>query len=649
MRSLRRSLVAVFVVATAIQPVRLSAATIVTLTPFIGGGLSSPTCLTHAGDGSGRLFVTEQSGRIRVIQGGVLLANPFLDISSIVRSGGEEGLLSVAFHPDYQANGFFYVYYTNTGGDNVVARYTASPPSSNVVNPGTASHVLTINHPTHANHNGGQLQFGPDGFLYIATGDGGGAGDQSNNAQNLGSLLGKILRIAVGPGGGYSIPPGNPFADGPGGNADEIWHYGLRNPWRFSLDRGTGQMFIGDVGQGSWEEIDLQPAGTGGLNFGWRLMEGSHCFNPPSNCNDGTLTLPIVEYANAGPDCAVTGGYRYRGAKYPMVHGTYFFGDYCSGKIWATVDTGGGWPASVVLDTNLFLSSFGEDEQGEIYAVDHSGRVFLIEVIQGAAGGQDASSWAPGRLDVFSAEPSGRLIHRWYESGCHQWESLGGIITSDPSAVSWGHSRIDVFARGTDSAMWHLWWDGARWNGWESLGGVLTSGPDTASWAPGRLDVFVRGTDNALWHRWWDGARWNGWELLGGVLTSDPAAVSWSENRIDVFARGADNALWHRWWDGTGWLGWESLGGVLTSAPDVSSWQPGRLDVFGRGTDQQLWHRFYDGAWSGWEPLGGILESAPSAVSWGPGRIDVFVLGLSGIVYHKFYGPVWSDWHSLGP
>ena len=231
----------------------------------------------------------------------------------------------------------------------------------------------------------------------------------------------------------------------------------------------------------------------------------------------------------------------------------------------------------------------------------------------------------------------------------HGYESLGGILTSKPSATSWAANRIDVVVRGTDSAVWHRWWDGANWQGWESLGGVIQGAPAICSWAPGRLDLFGVGTDHHLYHKWYQGS-WSGWENLGGTLSSEPCAVSWGPNRIDVFARGMDSAMWHLWWDGSHWAGWESLGGILDSAPAVSSWAANRLDCFVKGTDSQLYHRWWDGnQWNGWENLHGYLADNPGAESWGPNRIDVFYPGVKFHMMHKWWdGNQWSGEEDLG-
>jgi glucose/arabinose dehydrogenase len=352
----------------------------------IAGGLQQPVALAHAGDGSGRLFIVEQSGVIKIYDGTHVLPTAFLDITSIVKSSGnEQGLLGLAFHPNYAANGYFYVDYTGksgAAGDTVIARYKRSA-NPNVAD-STGTILLTIAQPE-TNHNGGQLQFGSDGYLYIATGDGGGGGDQHGtigNAQDLRTLLGKILRIDVNnaniaDGLAYDIPANNPFAaDNKPETRAEIWAYGLRNPWRFSFDRLTHDMFIGDVGQGSREEIDFQSASsTGGANYGWRCYEGDQPFNTTSNCAIASFTPPILVYSTPKDPCgAVTGGYRYRGSQYPLLNGVYFYADYCTGQIWGATQSGNTWPPGPpLLDTDASISTFGEDQNGELYLADREG------------------------------------------------------------------------------------------------------------------------------------------------------------------------------------------------------------------------------------------------------------------------------------
>lgn len=362
------------------------AALSIALEPIVTGGLDKPVYLTHAGDGSGRLFVVELEGRIRVIRDGQLLARPFLDIRSQVVCCQEQGLFSVAFDPDYEANGAFYANYTDRDGDTAIVRYQVADPSADVARLAAVSRVLTIEQP-YFNHNGGQLQFGPrDGFLYVGMGDGGGPGDPHDFGQNADSLLGKMLRLDVRSSPTYAIPASNPFVGQPG-YRPEIWALGLRNPWRFSFDRLTGELYIGDVGALCFEEIDFEPASSpGGRNYGWRRMEGFHAFNRQEAglCNQpritpAGLTLPVFEYAHE-PGNAVTGGYVYRGRAYPALEGLYFFGDFGSGRLWILRQARPGrWESQEALDTGSLISSFGEDESGELYLVDFgAGSIFRI-------------------------------------------------------------------------------------------------------------------------------------------------------------------------------------------------------------------------------------------------------------------------------
>ena len=351
---------------------------------LVASGFASPVTVTNAADGTGRLFIVQQPGQIRVFINGSVLPTPFLDIHELVSCCGEQGLLGLAFHPDYASNGFFYVYYTDVNGDTVVARYTVSAKDPNVADPDSAQTVLTQDQPF-SNHNGGQLAFGPDGYLYIGLGDGGSGGDPQENGQNLGTWLGKILRVDVNgddfpgdPNRNYAVPLDNPFVGNP--NAlDEIWAYGVRNPWRCTFDRITGDFFIADVGQNSWEEINFQPAAsTGGENYGWDVLEGMHCFEdkPQGSCNqflNGGSTLPVLEYSHS-LGCSVTGGYRYRGQLYPQLSGIYFYADYCSGRIWGAIrQENGTWISQQLLQTSLNITTFGEDEAGELYLADQPG------------------------------------------------------------------------------------------------------------------------------------------------------------------------------------------------------------------------------------------------------------------------------------
>jgi len=368
-------------------------------------GLTLPTHVTQAGDGSGRLFIVEQRGRIRIAKDGSLLAQPFLDIRSRVSCCGERGLLSVAFPPGYASKGHFYVNYTNLAGNTVIARYqvTSDPDAAD---PDSETPLLTINQP-YANHNGGQLAFGPrDGYLYIGMGDGGSGGDPQNNAQTSTSLLGKILRIDVESGLPlYISPPANPFIHN-AGYRQEIWATGVRNPWRFSFDRETGDLYMADVGQDTYEEVNFQPAAsTGGENYGWNVTEGLHCYAPPA-CSTSGFTLPVAEYDHASGGCSVTGGFVYRGTRWPAARGVYFYGDYCSGKVWGLRRVSGQWRNAQLAATGFTISTFGEDQNGEIYVADYaSGDVYLLTagapaiapsgVVNAASG---AAGMAPGGI-----------------------------------------------------------------------------------------------------------------------------------------------------------------------------------------------------------------------------------------------------------
>ncbi len=342
----------------------------------VASGFDHPVQVTHAGDGSGRLFVVEQPGTIRVIKNGTVLSTPFLDLTDRTSRSGEKGLLGLAFHPDYATNGTFYVNYTrDSDGTTVIERYTVSSLNPDVADPASRFEILTIAQP-YGNHNGGQLLFGPDGYLYIGMGDGGSGGDPQENAQDPTNLLGAMLRLDVNNGGSpYAIPSDNPYVGTAG--RDEIWAIGLRNPWRFSFDRQTGDLYIGDVGQNAWEEISYQAAGTpGGVNFGWDCLEGTHPYEFDDACADADLTDPIAEYSHS-EGRSVTGGFVYRGDLYPDLQGRYFYADYVNGKIWSLYKTASNpdtWSTpELELDAGFNVSAFGEDEDGELYVCDWNG------------------------------------------------------------------------------------------------------------------------------------------------------------------------------------------------------------------------------------------------------------------------------------
>ncbi len=329
-------------------------------------GLERPVNLQA--DGSGRLFVIEKVGRIRIIQNGQLLPVPFLDITNRVGSGGnEQGLLGLAFHPGYAQNGRFFVNYTNKNGDTVIARYQVTN-DPNVADPTSEVKLLGVKQPF-PNHNGGSLAFGPDGYLYAGFGDGGAAGDPFGNGQKTNTLLGKILRLDVDSAEPYAVPADNPFGN-------EIWAYGLRNPWRISFDQLTGDLYIGDVGQNTWEEIDFASAGSpGGLNFGWNQFEGNHPYS--GNPSNAGMTFPVAEYSHQEGGCSVTGGYVYRGSM-PEWNGIYLYGDYCSGNVWGLIKSANGWQSQLLFDTSATITSFGQDEAGEVYLLSDVGEVYKL-------------------------------------------------------------------------------------------------------------------------------------------------------------------------------------------------------------------------------------------------------------------------------
>jgi glucose/arabinose dehydrogenase len=336
-------------------------------------GFDEPLGIEHAGDGRGRLFIVERGGTVRVIEDEEVAPEPFLDISSLVTTGGtEQGLLGLAFPPAFETAGHFYVYYSRAGdGATVLSRFRLSSDGTRA-DPASEEVLLTVPQP-YSNHNGGRIAFGPDGYLYVGLGDGGSGGDPQGNAQNPATLLGSLLRLDVESGESpYAIPPDNPFAR----RADalpEVWAYGLRNPWRFSFDPGTGDLHIADVGQNNYEEIDLLQAPLeGGANFGWNILEGTHCY-ATDPCDPTGTTLPVAEYTHDDGNCSVTGGYVYRGETHTSLKGMYFYADFCSGLIWGI--TRANPSPRVLADTDMFVSAFGTDESGELYLVDYRGGV----------------------------------------------------------------------------------------------------------------------------------------------------------------------------------------------------------------------------------------------------------------------------------
>ncbi len=341
-------------------------------------GLTAPLDVTNAADGSGRLFVVEQAGRIRIVRDGALVGRPFLDITDRIASGGERGLLGLAFHPDYPTDPRFFVDYTDRNGNTVISSFRVTGTEADVADPASESVLLRIDQPF-ANHNGGAVAFGPDGMLYIGMGDGGSSGDPKGNGRSLGTLLAKILRIDVDPTGSapYAVPADNPFVAAAGARP-EIWATGLRNPWRLRFDRATGDLWIGDVGQNAWEEVDVMRAGVKGLDFGWNTMEGFHCFKPAQGCDQAGITLPVTEYGHA-LGCAIIGGVVDRDPAAGPLLGRYLYGDACKDNLWALDPVGDGRHDGVIVaKVGRSLSSIGEAEDGTVYATSLTGVLLRI-------------------------------------------------------------------------------------------------------------------------------------------------------------------------------------------------------------------------------------------------------------------------------
>ncbi|PQA95084.1 cadherin [Chryseobacterium shigense] len=388
-------------------------------------GLTSPVEITNANDT--RLFVVQQNGIIKIIQpNGTINGADFMNISSKVLYGGERGLLGLAFHPQYATNGYFFVYYNNTAGNIIVARYSVNPTNPDVADPATEKILLNIPKPFD-NHNGGSIHFAPDGNLWIVTGDGGSGGDPNNNSQNKNSLLGKMLRIDVNATGPYNIPAGNPFAGAVDG-ADEIWAYGLRNAWKFSFDTTTGNAMIADVGQGAIEEINKIPITQAGVNYGWRCYEGNNAYNTAGCAAMGTMTFPVAVYDHSGGKCSITGGYVYRGTQYPSLQGKYFFADYCSTQIgMLNPDNSIVWsPAS----TGNNFSTFGQNSQKELFvAAVTSGKIFKITT--GTLGTEDLSRQPS--IKVYPNPASEKVFIEGFADGKNK--STAGLISTEGKIV----------------------------------------------------------------------------------------------------------------------------------------------------------------------------------------------------------------------
>ncbi|HEX6828032.1 MAG TPA: PQQ-dependent sugar dehydrogenase [Burkholderiales bacterium] len=594
-------------------------------------GLVQPVEIVPAGDGSPRLFVVEQAGRVRIAEGRTVLATPFLDLSASVLVGNERGLLGLAFHPEYATNRAFYVYYTAApNGALTIARYLRDAIDPRRADPASGAVLLSIPHPTFANHNGGRLAFGPDGYLYIGTGDGGGAGDPGNNAQNLGALLGKLLRIEVDAGTQYRIPAGNPFVGNtkcPGGPGPcpEIWAYGLRNPWKFSFDRVNGDMFIGDVGQTAWEEVDYLPFGSPApANLGWNVFEGTHCFNPPADCSLAGHVPPVIEYPhNATGGNSVTGGYRYHGFRNSPLMGFYVYGDFGSERVWSVRKPAAGpWAPRVLLNPpSPFggLSSFGEDNAGELYLADYViGRIWTLEPPLALSSLRIAfPQTAPGT-------PSAPMTLRLSNSAGVSFAVTGVTAGGDFSVTANGCATLAVgafcdlslsFTPAAPGARTGELVIGTNYPGNPQfrvpLSGNRVAGPSRDLDGDGRDDLVLRsaGGSNLLWHV-------EGAGLLGAAAKIPAIGAAWTVAAVadfdgdgvaDLFLRNSLNGL------NTVWLMQPGRVKRAAAAPAMAdlNWRvAGSGDVDGDGRADIFWRHEVTGANLLWRMNGeAVLET----------------------------------------
>jgi glucose/arabinose dehydrogenase len=600
------------------------------------------------------LFIVEQSGRIRIARGGVLLTTPFLDISSTganrVLSGGEQGLLSAVFPPGFAQKGYFYVNYTRIpDGATVVARYfvTANP---DIANPASEEIILNISQPF-PNHNGGQLAFSPaDRFLYIGMGDGGSGGDPNNYAQNLNDLpgnrklLGKLLRVDVEAPGctPYCIPISNPLLNDV---RSEIWALGLRNPFRFSFDRLTGDLYIGDVGQNLFEEIDFQPAASvGGENYGWRLMEGLNCFNPPVGCNDGSLTLPIVEYGHTESNCSVTGGFVYRGNLHPQMEGIYFYGDFCTGRIWGLKRNGAVWQNNLLLDSPLGISSFGEDEAGELYLADYAtGDIYRITIPE--TGDFDGD----GKTDVAVYDVANGWWYFHYSSdGSYLFDAIGvgGGSQWKPVPGDYdGDGKADAAVYDAQDGWWLFHYSsGGYFSDHIGVGGTGHSPAPGDYDGDGATDIAVYNETNGYWYVKYSSGSY-GFDSLGGTGWVPFPSDYDGDGKTDVAVYNVTNGWWYFHYSSDGSYVFDAIG-----VGGGSQWKPVPGDYDGDGKADVAVYDAQDGWWLFHYSSGGYFSDHIGVGGTGHGAVpgDYDGDGVTDIAVYNQTNGYWYVKYSSG-
>ncbi len=605
----------------------------------VASGFQTPVELVNSGDGSGRLFVVEQGGTIKVLSSGVATATLFLDISSVIASGGERGLLGLAFHPQYSSNRAFYVYYTRASdGALTIARYLRSATNPLSADSTSGAVILTIAHPNYQNHNGGHLAFGQDGYLYIGTGDGGGGGDPDQNGQKLTTRLAKMLRISVNGGTSYTIPATNPYATSncdTGVNAcPEIWAFGLRNPWKFSFDRSNGDLFIGDVGQGLYEEVNYVQAGAApGQNFGWNVYEATHCYSSTSCGIAPGLTPhtpPVIEYGHNNTDFggfSITGGYRHRGTKSTALNGYYFYGDFSSQRLWvAKPNANGVWTPEFSQIAPSSISSFGEDESGELYLVGYgTGKIYAIKGPASVVPTLNDLN-ADGKSDIVIQSATSASVTAttvWLMSGT-SISSATNILSSDPSwtishiADFNGDGKADLLWRNTNGAV-TVW----LMNGSTVLSSIGLLGPNP-DWrvshvadfnGDGKADLLWRNTNGAV----------TMWLMNGTTVTTATGIlgpdVNWSvSHTADFNGDGKADLLWRNTNGAvTMWLMNGSVistsAGLLGANPD---WSVSHTADFNSDGKADLLWRNTNGATTMWLMNGSVISASAGLLGANP-------------------------------